>query len=294
DTACALPKISYGKIMFIDSGATEKTDYKKCYSYAIAKRNDYDFLMSQYESFRGLILHGLFASFFPNGVMKDSGLVIYDKKNGKWIERFNNGKIHSITNWKNGVENGEQTYYWKNGNKHLEYFVKKDKKDGIEESYYENGNRESVINWKNGRIEKPYYDYWDDGSKCLYHCIYNGIKNGIDTIFNTGHCGINSLTYYDNDEETLYRFFFWGYNKKLNNDYEVDETIKNFSKYSKDTLTTIIRIKVLNGNQTKYGVNSKTLEGELIDDGSNLYREDFQILLDAIEYNKKNCKSKRD
>jgi antitoxin component YwqK of YwqJK toxin-antitoxin module len=288
DTAYALSKICYGKIMFIDADTTNKFDYKrKCYCYAISLKNEYGFFMNKYESFRDIILHGLFTSFFPNGAKKDSGLVIYDKMNGKWIERYNNGKISKITNWKNGIEDGEQTFLWENGNKRLKYFVKNGNKHGIEESYHENGNREAVIYRKNGEIEKPYYIYRADGAKEFYMSIYNGLQNGIDScfhsIFSEWSGGIQALYYWKNNEQYMTRNFY------IKNDFsKCDEHICRYLNNINDTIFTNLRIKYQNGKYSKYKIDLKSREENLIDDNDTLNKEDFKILMKAIEYKKAN------
>jgi len=289
NTDTTYSKSGYGRVFYkdSDSGEMKNTDnYYKCYCCAVTRRDECWWTM-RYESFRELILHGLFTSYYPNGAIKDSGLFVYGKKNGKWIAHYNNGKIKSITNWKNAIEDGDQIYYWENGNKRLKYYIKKGNKDGVEEEYYENGNKNSIIFRKNGEIEKPYYVFREDGKKAFYYSIYNGIKNGIDTAFysfiESDWGSLNALYYLKNDEQIMERSF------DINRDYsKCDVRICRFLNNIKDTIITNLRVKFQNGKYTRYKINLKTGDEKLIDNNDTLNKDDFKILLEAIEYNKKN------
>jgi len=56
----------------------------------------------------------------------------FDKKylNGKYVTRYDNGNIKTITHYKNGIKNGEEISYYKNGSIKTKNNYKNDELDG--------------------------------------------------------------------------------------------------------------------------------------------------------------------
>ena len=74
-------------------------------------------------------------------------------KDGLQECRYNNGRIESMENWKEGKQHGESRYWYKNGQVKSTQNWKQGKQDGESKHWYENGQIESERNWKDGKID---------------------------------------------------------------------------------------------------------------------------------------------
>ena len=128
----------------------------------------------------------------------------YGKAHGKLIQFYDRyliltDKIQSISNWKNGLLDGESREWWFNGQVSLIVMYKDGLKEGDELEYHENGElwtktsyKKGIIEggshvwWKNGNLRYQYFskegksegDFkeWDEDGKLTEHCEY---KDGI-------------------------------------------------------------------------------------------------------------------
>ena len=290
DTTYAQSKISYGKIMYKkyaeETGENNNNPWKesycrnnsgyesKCFCYAIVKRNDNDLIANNYQSFQDLLKHGLFISFYPNGVKKDSAFYVYGKLNGKWVQRHDDGKLQKVSNWKNGVEDGEQIEYWENGKIHTRCFVKNGVLNGDKKEYLKNGKlftTEKFINGKSEdivRLERYFQEGGDvnavdtNGSTPLNRAIRLGEEeivnlllgkganvNGEDT---DGTTSLNTaITLHQEEIAKMLISKGANVNAKDNNGF----TPLHCASFNRDT--TIFKILISNGAD----VNSKSMDG---------------------------------
>jgi len=230
--------------------------------------------------------------------MKDSVLCVYGKLNGKRIERHDNGKLQEVSNWKNGVEDGEHIEFYDNGNIRNKYFVKNGILNGENTDYWENGKLKSKVKVTYGKTEKPYYGYNDDGSKFEYFTIYNGIFNGVDTEFDDKGKSINSLTFWKNDKVLMsyVRIFISDdYARCKATKYEYLDGLPKVNNTDTTTTSSEISLEYKNNKYNKYYMDlgkKSSYDKIYISDNDNWHMEDFQILLNAIEYKKRYFKTK--
>ena len=75
------------------------------------------------------------------------------------VDYYDNGKIKSVTPYKNGVMDGIAKSYYENGTLEIETTYKDDQPEGIARYYDEGGNAKSETTYKNGqRIHRKEYD----------------------------------------------------------------------------------------------------------------------------------------
>ena len=72
---------------------------------------------------------------------------------------YEDGKLKSEENYKDGQLDGISKRYYENGKLRFEYNYKDDKRNGISKSYYKNGKLKSEENYKDGELVsiKSYY-----------------------------------------------------------------------------------------------------------------------------------------
>jgi uncharacterized protein len=117
---------------------------------------------------------GLMKVYFENGDLHVVGKSRKGKREGEWICYYPDGKIEWTAFFKDGTENGETTYYDKEG------FWKK--------SRLKNGIRE-------GKYTSYFYD-WFDSVKCYINGNYvHGIEEGLWTKTDTSGVLLVEMTY---------------------------------------------------------------------------------------------------
>lgn len=120
-----------------------------------------------------------------NGIKTSEGYFTKEGyRNGKTTFYYNNGKIKSEENYKNGELDGLKTTYYKNGNKESEVNYVKDKAEGYyvaynrnntiqEEGFYEDGLKQGEFKYYDnlGKLEKTifYLNDEDEGFVEYYH-----------------------------------------------------------------------------------------------------------------------------
>ena len=91
------------------------------------------------EPFTGMVVDGRDREYYVKG-----------KPNGKWISFYDNGKMKSIENWKDGMLNGKYILYNEKGKKVLETCYKNGIDNGKYAIYYSNGTPRILGQIKNG------------------------------------------------------------------------------------------------------------------------------------------------
>lgn len=94
--------------------------------------------------FTGMVINGKDREFYKNG-----------KPDGKWLNFYENGKLKSIENWKNGVLNGKHIIYSNDEVKIVEY------------------------NYTNGEESGPYLLNHDNGKPYIIGEFHNSSPSGI-------------------------------------------------------------------------------------------------------------------
>lgn len=104
------------------------------------------------EPFTGMVADG-----------KDREYYVKGKPDGKWVAFYDNGKMKSIENWKNGMLNGKYILYNEKGKKVLETYYKNGIDNGKYAIYYANGKPRILGQIKNGIPVGKWKRYSMDG-----------------------------------------------------------------------------------------------------------------------------------
>ena len=153
---------------------------------------------------------GILKEYYENGVLHVIGKSKNNKRQGEWIGYFPNRRIRWKSVFKDDIENGETTWYDKDG-----YWHKFESKNGI----------------MDGRFTEYFYD-WFDSVNCYIKGFYiNGIKQGLWTKTDTFGVLLVEMTY--NNGKAIGYFTNRYKNGKLKLRGEIDEKgdMKNFTFY---------------------------------------------------------------
>ena len=101
-------------------------------------------------------------------VDRDDGFYLPNEETpftGRAAKFYENGQQEMESNYKDGKQNGLDTWWHENGQKYKERNYKDGEKDGLETHWYENGQKWLEVNWKDGR-EDGLETWWlEDGQK---------------------------------------------------------------------------------------------------------------------------------
>ena len=85
---------------------------------------------------------------YPNGQVKEEGIIFNDTKVGRWTEYFDNGKRKNTGLYIAGKEHGKWYYWYKSGKKEKVGVYQNGIKDGLWRGWYFNGNQFFERNYK--------------------------------------------------------------------------------------------------------------------------------------------------
>lgn len=114
----------------------------------------------------------------PNQKVEE-GYFVNNKKEGKWIFYFRNGKRKHVLFYENGVPDGKATFYYKNGTIKETGTWRNNRWVGEYKQYYENGNPKNHFNYDNRGLK--------NGKQIYFH--KNGNPSLIGTWSNGGETG---------------------------------------------------------------------------------------------------------
>ena len=80
--------------------------------------------------------------FYDDGVKKNKGYKVNDKKYGLWVEYYSNGNKERENNYRDGEKFGIQTIWHENGQKEYEYTTVNGDREGVYISWHENGQKQ--------------------------------------------------------------------------------------------------------------------------------------------------------
>jgi antitoxin component YwqK of YwqJK toxin-antitoxin module len=86
------------------------------------------------------------------------------KREGAWVEYFENGQLKSNGHYKNGKYEGAWVFYYESGQLYTRGNYKNSKLKGAWVSYYENGQIRFKGNYKNDKEEGVWVGYNEDGT----------------------------------------------------------------------------------------------------------------------------------
>jgi len=103
-----------------------------------------------YEVGSGEPFTGRVITYHANGQKKVAGEYFEGKREGKWIEWFETGKVKSESGWRGNEQDGKWTRWYENGQMQEEGEYRAGEEDGKWSAWYENGQKESETRWQNG------------------------------------------------------------------------------------------------------------------------------------------------
>ena len=106
----------------------------------------------------------------PNQKVEE-GYYVNNKKEGKWVFYYRNGKTKHILFYQDGIADGKATFFYKNGTIRETGTWKNNRWVGEYKQYYENGNPKNHFNYDNRGVK--------DGKQIYFH------KNGNPSLIGT-------------------------------------------------------------------------------------------------------------
>ena len=97
---------------------------------------------------------------------------------GRAVDYFENDRLWSRTNYKDGKENGLREIFYENGQLRQSAKFKDGKFDGLIEHYYENGQLKNKGNYKDGKEEGFWEIFYENGQLQEKSIYKNGIIDG--------------------------------------------------------------------------------------------------------------------
>ncbi len=138
----------------------------------------------------------------------EQGVVVNGQKDGLWRTYWENGNLHTATEYKNGIKNGMHLEIEKSGSMMLEQEFKNNLPDGLSREYASFGRLKSEDHFKAGVLNGIKRVYYDNGKKQEESNWQNGLKEGTTIWFrNNSDDPTLSYTYHQNSlegEATIY------------------------------------------------------------------------------------------
>ena len=103
------------------------------------------------------------------GISMPQTTLRYGKRHGKSIQFFQKdvtltSKIEKISDWKNGVLDGQSIEWWYNGQLSSIVMYKEGLKEGYEIEFHEDGTTWATTTYKKGLIEGESKQFWENGN----------------------------------------------------------------------------------------------------------------------------------
>lgn len=122
-------------------------------------------------------------SYYNDGTLKDFSSYVKDKQVGLEERYYDSGKIYYRGTYSNGLKEGTETYWHKNGNKSEETIFASGNANGARTLWYEDGKVFRVDNYKNGKEHGVNTQYHPNGNK-QWETIYDMGKTLEETQWN--------------------------------------------------------------------------------------------------------------
>ena len=97
--------------------------------------------------YKGELLNGDILSYYENGKLRSEGNYKEGKKEGVWKEWYENGQLDEIINYKDGKRDGLRKVWYENGELEHKGNYDEGKKEGVWKYWYENGHLRKEQNY---------------------------------------------------------------------------------------------------------------------------------------------------
>jgi hypothetical protein len=113
-------------------------------------------------------------------IVKLEGQIYKNKPNGIWKSYYENGRIKSSVNYKDGLIEGEAFFYYDGDTKTMkaEAIFVQDNLEGIYTEYYDNGTQKANMNYEKGLAEGKAEFYYPNGKMKIEANFKEGTKDG--------------------------------------------------------------------------------------------------------------------
>jgi len=130
------------------------------------------------------VKHGVEKLYASNGTLVYSVPYVNGKMHGKKYfympdKSGKSGVLSHTTDYKNGLIDGDQIYYYDNGEVSVHYKYKNGKEHGKMLAYHKNRKISQVAYHKNGRMDGPYREYDKNGKLTLTFHYKNGRRTDV-------------------------------------------------------------------------------------------------------------------
>jgi antitoxin component YwqK of YwqJK toxin-antitoxin module len=165
---------------------------------------------------------------YPNGMVKEEGILFDEKKIGRWTFYHDNGKRKSTGVYNDGIENGKWYYWYKSGQKEKIGSYNNGIKEGAWKGWYYAGNKFFQRGFANG-LKHGKWSWWYDNRKIKYIRYYDeDIKVGEwKEYHNDGSILVDGI--YDNGQQWngIFKEGYYSDGKKAEEyrDYSVNNSI---------------------------------------------------------------------
>jgi uncharacterized protein len=102
--------------------------------------------------------------YFPDGILLYEGAYTKGKPDGNWTYFYKCGKRHIIQNFKLGLLDGSYTSFFASGQKQLDYSYSNDEENGYYKKFYPNGQLKDDGWYVNGKQEGKWNSWNPDGT----------------------------------------------------------------------------------------------------------------------------------
>ena len=151
--------------------------------------------------------------------MAEGNYVNTNVKDSVWNMYGVDGMLMVSVSYKNGIKDGREIKYYRNGKKSEILEWKNDVRDGIWNWYYDNGKARMKAHHKNGKREGSFWFYHENGLPYIKGKYNKDLRDGKWEFYTDKHKLIKTITYV---------------NGKATNQDELDEEMtKQFEKWEK-------------------------------------------------------------
>ena len=120
--------------------------------------------------------------YYENGNIRYKTIYNYGKA-GKITSYYDTGELKGISNWIDGMMNGEQKEYYKSGKQKSKLNWKNDSKQGQSIGYYESGKKQYILNYKNNLVQGKSINYYESGEVEYTTDYIDNLKQGLKNYF---------------------------------------------------------------------------------------------------------------
>lgn len=122
---------------------------------------------------------GLIKEIYTTDTLKFIGYYFEGKQQGSTKTFFENGKLETERNYKDGIGYGRHYGYWKNGHMKFDFSYFNDKREGIQKQWYESGSNYYALNYTNDQENGMQKAWRENGKPYINYEVKDGLRYGL-------------------------------------------------------------------------------------------------------------------